>query len=203
MDLVDERNEHRRRHDDQEDVREQEVGRPERHLHDLDHKLARRLRERGRAEAAAVPLAGPPRAVRLLVLELAGEEDGDEDLLDGTLDGDDGDDSENGVRRIPKLEEPLQRTLVSARTVHADEVLTKNSKNATSPRSAMKCANAAMNAGNFAHPSSIGPKKSDTKKRVRRTAAFHTTGPTAMMPIRMSGLGFELSNDLTNMYAIM
>ena len=41
------------------------------------------------------------------MLELTGEEDGDEDLLDGTLDGDDGDDSENGVRRIPKLEEPL------------------------------------------------------------------------------------------------
>ena len=107
MQLVDEWNEHRRCHDHQEKVSEQEVRCPERHLHNLDDEFTSRLGERGRAEAAAVPLAGPPRAIRLLVLELTGEEDGDEDLLDGALDGDDGDDSENGVRRIPKLEEPL------------------------------------------------------------------------------------------------
>ena len=109
VELVDERNEHRRRHDDQEDVREQEVGRPERHLHDLHHELTRGLRERGRAEATAVPLARPPRAVSLLMLELTREEHGDENLLDRALDGDDGNDTEDSVRRIPELEEPLRR----------------------------------------------------------------------------------------------
>ena len=105
---VHERNEHRHGHHDEQKVREQEVGPPERHLHDLHHKRARGLRERGRAEAAAVPLARPPRAVCLLVLKLAREEHGDENLLDGTLDGDDGNDTEHSVRRVPELEEPLQ-----------------------------------------------------------------------------------------------
>lgn len=55
-----------------------------------------------------MPLAGPPCAIRLVGLVLASEEHCDEDLLDGTLDGDDGDNTKHGVRRIPELEEPLQ-----------------------------------------------------------------------------------------------
>lgn len=41
--LVDEWNEHGWRHDDQEKVRKQEVGRPEGHLDNLDHELTSRL----------------------------------------------------------------------------------------------------------------------------------------------------------------
>ena len=108
---VHERNEHRHGHHDEQKVREQEVGRPERHLHDLHHELARRLRERRRAEPAPVPLARPPRPVGLLVLELTREEDRDEDLLDRPLDRDDRDDSQHRVRGIPELEEPLRKRL--------------------------------------------------------------------------------------------
>lgn len=46
-----------------------------------------------RAKSAAVPLASPPRAVRLVVFELTRKEDGDEDLVNGTLDEDHGDET--------------------------------------------------------------------------------------------------------------
>lgn len=43
------------------------------------------------AEIAVPPFTGPPCAVSLVVLEFSGEEDGDETLVDSTLDEDDGD----------------------------------------------------------------------------------------------------------------
>lgn len=86
---------------------EQEVVRPERHLHNLDDELASRLGHRGRAETAAVPLTSPPCAVRLVVLELTSEEDGDQELLNGALNGHDGDDTQDRMRDVPELEEPL------------------------------------------------------------------------------------------------
>ena len=104
---VHERNEHRHGHHDEQKVRQQEVGRPERHLHDLDDEFTSGLREGRRAESTTVPLARPPGAVSLLVLQLTREEHGDEDLLDRTLDGDDGDDAEHRVRSVPELKEPL------------------------------------------------------------------------------------------------
>ena len=71
----------------------------------------------------------------------------------------------------------------------------------------MKWANAAMNDGNLAQPSIMGPRKREMKNSVRSTAAFQTTGPMAMIPMRMSGLGLGLplrsGKDLTNMYAMM
>ena len=70
----------------------------------------------------------------------------------------------------------------------------------------MKWANAAMNDGNFAQPSIMGPRKREMKNSVSSTAAFQTTGPIAMIPMRMSGLGLGLplrsGKDLTNMYAM-
>jgi len=51
----------------------------------------------------------------------------------------------------------------------------------------------------------MGPKKSEIKNRPIRTAAFQTTGPTAMIAMRMRGLGpnspFASGKDFTNMYA--
>lgn len=87
-----------------------------------------------------------------------------------------------------------------------DDQLTKNSKNAIRPTRLHICAKEAMTDPNFAHDSIIGPKKRETKNRVIRTAAFHTTGPIATTPMRMRGLGCWLpslsGNDLTNMYAM-
>ena len=111
VELVDEWNEHRRRHDDQEQVGKKEVGGPEGHLDDLDHKLTGRLRERRRAETTTIPLSRPPCLVGLLVLQLTREEDGDEDLLDSALNRNNGDDTEHSVRRVPELEEPLRKRL--------------------------------------------------------------------------------------------
>lgn len=53
-------------------------------------------------------------------------------------------------------------------------------------------------------PLNIGPNITATKNSTRRTIAFHTTGPKETTPSRMRGLTFPvLSNDLTNMYAMM
>ena len=101
------RHQHRRRQHEQQKVSNQEIARPKTELDHLDDVLASGLAERVRAEAAAVPFTGPPRAVGLVVLELAGEEDRDEDLVDRTLDEDDDDEAEHGVRDVPELEEPL------------------------------------------------------------------------------------------------
>ena len=95
------------REEEEEDVSDEEVRAPQRQLDDLHDELARRLRHRGRAQAAAVPLARPPRPVRLIVLELTREEDGDEDLVDRALYEDDRDETEHGVCDVPQLEEPL------------------------------------------------------------------------------------------------
>lgn len=93
---------------------DEEVGAPEGEFDDLDDKLTRGLRQSMCAEAAAVPLARPPRPVRLVVLEFAREEHRDKELVDGALNGHDGDESQHGVRRVPKLEEPLRWLQVSA-----------------------------------------------------------------------------------------
>lgn len=84
------------------------VGREQAHLDELDDVLARGLREHVRAEAAVVPDAGPPRAVDLVVLELAREEERDEELVEEALDEARRDDAEDGVAGLPDLEEPEQ-----------------------------------------------------------------------------------------------
>ena len=85
--------------------------------------------------------------------------------------------------------------------------LTKNSKKPTIPMTPRTCAMNAMtdpNLGNVG--SSMGPRKSDTRKSTNRMAAFHTIGPREMTAIRTRGLGGYLpsgfGNDLTNMYAM-
>ena len=108
MHAIEIRHQHRRRKHEQQEVSNQEIARPKTELDHLDDVLARGLRERMRAEPAAVPFTGPPRAVGLVVLELARDKDGDQDLLDRTLNRDDRDQTENGVGRIPSLEEPLR-----------------------------------------------------------------------------------------------
>ena len=43
------------------------------------------------------------------MLELTRQEHGDEHFVDGSLDVDDGDETKDRVRDIPRLEEPLQQ----------------------------------------------------------------------------------------------
>ena len=104
---INERNEDRRCHDNQEKMAQQEVGAPEGHFHDLDDVFTSRLRDGRCAETTTVPLSRPPCQVCLIVFELTGKEDGDEDLLYGTLNGNDRDDAQHGVRSVPELQEPL------------------------------------------------------------------------------------------------
>ena len=59
------------------------------------------------SESTSVPLARPPRQVGLVVFEFSGQEDGDEHLVDGTLDVNDANKTEDRVRNIPQLQEPL------------------------------------------------------------------------------------------------
>ena len=61
------------------------------------------------SETSSVPLASPPSQVGLVVFELTGEEHGDEDFVDSTLDENDGDKTKNGVSDIPEFEEPLEK----------------------------------------------------------------------------------------------
>ena len=86
-----------------------EVRTPERHFDDLDDIFTGRLRERGATQTTTVPFTGPPSTIGFIVFVFTSEEDTDEDLLDGTLDGNDGDNSENGMGGIPKFQEPLRR----------------------------------------------------------------------------------------------
>ena len=110
MEPVKVRHQHRRRQHEQQEVPDEEVRRPERELDHLDDVLARGLAERMRAEAATVPFTGPPRAVGLVVLELAGEDEGDDEFVDCALDGDDGEETDDDVRAVPEFEDPLHGT---------------------------------------------------------------------------------------------
>lgn len=103
---VKEGDEERHREDDEEDVADDEVGREQAHLDELDDELSGGLREDVAAESAVVPHSGPPGPVDLVVLELSREEEGDEELVKEALDEARCDDTEDGVRDVPDLEEP-------------------------------------------------------------------------------------------------
>jgi len=86
-----------RREHEQQNVSQQDITTPETHLDDLDDEFTSGLRHDMVAETTAGPFTSPPGQVGLVVLELSGEEHGNENLVDGALDGDDGDQSEDGV----------------------------------------------------------------------------------------------------------
>ena len=89
MELVNERDERWWRHNNHENMSKEEVGAPQRHLDNLDNVFTSRLRHGGVTKSTSVPLARPPSAIRLVVFELTGEEDGNQELLYGTLNGND------------------------------------------------------------------------------------------------------------------
>ena len=67
------------------------------HLDDLDQELSSGLAESVTSKTAAVPAASPPSAVRLVVLDITRQEDRDDDLVDGALDGNNGDETQDCV----------------------------------------------------------------------------------------------------------
>lgn len=97
VDLVRKRNNGRQRQEEEQKVSKQEITAPERELDNLDNVLASRLGHGVVTEPAAVPLTRPPRAVGLIVLELARDENRDQDLLNRALDRDDRDQTEHRV----------------------------------------------------------------------------------------------------------
>ena len=98
-----------RRQHEQEHMSKEKIRTPERQLDDLDDKLSSRLRHDMRTQPAPVPSSGPPRTIRFIVFELSGKEHRDQNLVNGALDGDYADKTENGMRCIPKLQEPLKK----------------------------------------------------------------------------------------------
>lgn len=101
------RNQDRWCQNDQQEMSCQEVGTPQRHFDDFDDKLSSRLRYSGVAETPTVPFPCPPGAIGFVMLIFPCEEDCDQDLLDGPLNGDDGDYAKYGMGGIPKFQEPL------------------------------------------------------------------------------------------------
>lgn len=109
MHPVGERDQNRRSQDDQEEMCDYEVGTPQRHFHDFHNELSSRLGDGRVSEAPSVPFTCPPGTIGLIVLVFSGKENGDQNLVDRTLDGDDSNQTQDGVGGIPKLEEPLYR----------------------------------------------------------------------------------------------
>ncbi len=68
------------------------------------------------------------------MLVFTSEEDGNQEFLDGPLNGDDRNDTQHGMGRIPEFKEPL---CVQEKSVHATnghkKKHTKNSKNPSKP----------------------------------------------------------------------
>jgi len=87
---------------------QKDVATPETHLDDLDYEFTSRLRHGMVTKTTASPFASPPSQVCLVVLEFSRKEHGDENLVDGALNGDDGNQSEDSVGGIPELKEPQE-----------------------------------------------------------------------------------------------
>lgn len=91
------RNQDRRSQNDKKNMSKQEIGAPQRHLNDLDDELASGLGHGRRSEATSVPFTCPPGTICFVVFEFTSQEYGNEDFLDGALNGDDGNDTQYSV----------------------------------------------------------------------------------------------------------
>lgn len=107
MEPISKRYQNGRRQNNQENMPEEEIRTPERHFDNLDNEFTGRLRHCRRSQASSVPFTRPPGAVRLVVLVLTSKEDCDQELLDGPLNRNDGDDTQYCVGSIPQFQEPL------------------------------------------------------------------------------------------------
>jgi len=71
-----------------------------------------------RTQPTSVPASRPPRTIRFIVFELSRKEHCDQNFVNGALDGDHTDKTENGMRCIPKLQEPLKEQKLIKQTTH-------------------------------------------------------------------------------------
>ena len=85
----------------------QEVRAPEGQFDYLDDEFTSRLRKYVSTESTAVPLARPPCAVGLIMLEFAREEHRNQYFVNGTLNRYNRDETKDSMRCVPKLEKPL------------------------------------------------------------------------------------------------
>jgi len=97
----------------EKNVAQEEVRPPERHLNNLYNKFTSWLRHGRHAQPSPIPLPCPPRTVGFIVLVLACQEDGNQDFLNRPLDRNNGNDTQDCMRRIPKLKEPLPTFIMS------------------------------------------------------------------------------------------
>ena len=97
MKLIDEGNQNWGRHNEQQQVTQDEVRTPEGHFHDLHDELSGRLGDGIVSKATAVPFTSPPSSVCFIVFEFTRQEDRNEDLRQGTLNSNNGNNSQDGV----------------------------------------------------------------------------------------------------------
>ena len=64
----------------------QEVRAPQQEFDDLGKEFSSRLRHDVHTEVSSIPPSSPPSLIGLVVLELTGQKNQDQDLVDGTLD---------------------------------------------------------------------------------------------------------------------
>lgn len=96
----------RDRQDHENQMTGNKVGRVQAHFDDLDDELSSGLTEYVCTQATVEPDTGPPSSVGLVMLELSRKEDGDKDLEDASLNGDDGDHTQYDMRSVPQFEPP-------------------------------------------------------------------------------------------------
>ena len=93
---------------EKKEVAKKEITAPERQFNNLHDEFSRGLRHHMGAQTATIPTTGPPSHVALVMLEFSRKEDRDENLVDGPLNGNHSDKSENCMGSVPSLEEPLE-----------------------------------------------------------------------------------------------
>lgn len=103
VELVDVGDAESRKHDEEDKMAQDEVTREVAELGNLTEEFSARLGKR--VPAHVVPFSGPPSNVRLVMLELSGQGEGDDKLVDEALDCSGSDHSQDHARPRPALEE--------------------------------------------------------------------------------------------------
>ena len=103
VELVNIGNEKHWQHEEEQNVSEDKVGSEIAKLSDLAKVLTAGLGDG--VPTKCIPLASPPRNVRCVRLELASEGQRNDELVDETLDGDDGDHSQQSLGEAPSFKE--------------------------------------------------------------------------------------------------
>lgn len=60
-------------------------------------------------KSSTIPTTSPPRPIGLIMFEFTRKEDGDEDFVNSTLNGDHANKTQNGMSDVPCFKEPLKK----------------------------------------------------------------------------------------------